>query len=194
KRPLPLVPQRIGIVTSPTGAAIRDIIQVVHRRRANVHLYLYPAHVQGKEAVSDIVQGIAALNAWRPQLDVLIVGRRGGSREDLWGSNGEKVVRGIAAWELPVISAVGHELDYTIADFVADLRAPTPSVAAELVVKSEEELRQPLQTLLARMQTIVQHTLRHAHTALDHLTTCRVLREPHRLGQAPPTHGDDLLL
>jgi len=157
KRPLPLVPQRIGIVTSPTGAAIRDIIQVVHRRRANVHLYLYPAHVQGKEAVSDIVQGIAAS-------------------------------------EIPVISAVGHEIDYTIADFVADLRAPTPSVAAELVVKSEEELRQPLQTLLARMQTVTQHTLRHAHTALEHLMTCRVLREPQRLVEARQQYVDDLLL
>ena len=126
KRPLPLVPQRIGIVTSPTGAAIRDIIQVVHRRRANVHLYLYPAHVQGKEAVPDIVQGIAALNAWRPQLDVLIVGRGGGSLEDLWAFNEEKVARAIAASAIPVISAVGHEIDYTIADFAADLRAPTP--------------------------------------------------------------------
>jgi exodeoxyribonuclease VII large subunit len=194
KRPLPLVPQRIGIVTSPTGAAIRDIIQVVHRRRANVHLYLYPAHVQGKEAVPDIVQGIAALNAWRPQLDVLIVGRGGGSLEDLWAFNEEKVVRAIAASEIPVISAVGHEIDYTIADFVADLRAPTPSAAAELVVKSEEELRQPLQALLARLQTVTQHTLRHAHTALEHLMTCRVLREPHRLIEARQQYVDDLLL
>lgn len=194
KRPLTLVPQRIGIVTSPTGAAIRDIIQVVHRRRANVHLYLYPAHVQGKEAVPDIVQGIAALNAWRPQLDVLIVGRGGGSLEDLWAFNEEKVARAIATSEIPVISAVGHEIDYTIADFVADLRAPTPSVAAELVVKSEEELRRPLQALLARMQTVTQHTLRHAHTALAHLMTCRVLREPHRLVEARQQYVDDLLL
>jgi exodeoxyribonuclease VII large subunit len=188
------VPQRIGIVTSPTGAAIRDIIQVVHRRRANVHLYLYPAHVQGKEAVPDIVQGLAALNAWRPQLDVLIVGRGGGSLEDLWAFNEEKVVRAIAASEIPVISAVGHEIDYTIADFVADLRAPTPSAAAELVVKSEEELRQPLQALLARLQTVIQHTLRHAHTALEHLMTCRVLREPHRLVEARQQYVDDLQL
>ena len=194
KRPLPLVPQRIGVVTSPTGAAIRDIIQVVHRRRAHVHIYLYPAHVQGKEAVPDIVQGIAALNAWRPQLDVLIVGRGGGSLEDLWAFNEEKVVRAIATSEIPIISAVGHEIDYTIADFVADLRAPTPSVAAELVVKSEEELRQPLQALLARMQTVTQHTLRHAHTALEHLMTCRILREPHRLVEARQQYVDDLLL
>jgi exodeoxyribonuclease VII large subunit len=159
-----------------------------------VHLYLYPAHVQGKEAVPDIVQGIAALNAWRPQLDVLIVGRGGGSLEDLWAFNEEKVARAIATSEIPVISAVGHEIDYTIADFVADLRAPTPSVAAELVVKSEEELRRPLQALLARMQTVTQHTLRHAHTALAHLMTCRVLREPHRLVEARQQYVDDLLL
>jgi exodeoxyribonuclease VII large subunit len=194
KRPLPLVPQRIGIVTSPTGAAIRDIIQVVHRRRANVHLYLYPAHVQGKEAVPDIVRGIAALNAWRPQLDVLIVGRGGGSLEDLWAFNEEKVVRAIAASEIPVISAVGHEIDYTIADFVADLRAPTPSAAAELVVRSEEELRQQLLALLARMQTVTQYTVRQAHTALDRIMSCRVLREPHRLVEARQQYADDLML
>ena len=194
KRPLPLVPQRIGIVTSPTGAAIRDIIHVVHRRRANVHLYLYPAHVQGKEAVPDIVRGIAALNAWRPKLDVLIVGRGGGSLEDLWAFNDEKVARAIAASEIPVITAVGHEIDYTIADFVADLRAPTPSAAAELVVKSEAELRQQLQALLARMYTVTQHTVRHARAALDHLMTCRVLREPQRLVEARQQYVDDLML
>lgn len=194
KRPLPLVPQRIGIVTSATGAAIRDIIYVVHRRRANVHLYLYPAHVQGKEAVPDLVRGIAALNAWRPKLDVMIVGRGGGSLEDLWAFNDEKVARAIAASEIPVISAVGHEIDYTIADFVADLRAPTPSAAAEVVVKSEDELRQQLQALLARMQTVAQHTVRHAHTALDRLMTSRILREPHRLVEARQQFIDDLLL
>ena len=194
KRPLPLVPQRIGIVTSATGAAIRDIIHVVHRRRANVHLYLYPAHVQGKEAVPDIVRGIAALNAWRPKLDVMIVGRGGGSLEDLWAFNDEKVARAIAASEIPVISAVGHEIDYTIADFVADLRAPTPSAAAEVVVKSEDELRQQLHALLARMQTVAQHTVRHAHTALDRLMTNRIFREPHRLVEARQQYIDDLLL
>jgi exodeoxyribonuclease VII large subunit len=103
-------------------------------------------------------------------------------------------VRAIATSEIPIISAVGHEIDYTIADFVADLRAPTPSVAAEHVVQSDPELRQPLQALLARMQTVTQHTLRHAHTALEHLMTCRVLREPHRLVEARQQYVDDVLL
>lgn len=194
KRPIPLVPQRIGIVTSSTGAAIRDIIQVIHRRRINVHLYLYPVRVQGKEAVPEIVQAIAALNAFQPQLDVLIVGRGGGSLEDLWAFNEEPVARAIAASDIPVITAIGHEIDYTIADFVADLRAPTPSAAAELVAKSEEELRQQLTALLARMQTVVQHTTRHARTALSRLTTSRMLREPQRLIEARQQYIDDLML
>jgi len=159
-----------------------------------VHLYLYPAHVQGKEAVPDIVRGIAALNAWRPKLDVLIVGRGGGSLEDLWAFNVEEVARAMAASEIPIIAAVGHEIDYTIADFVADLRAPTPSAAAEVVVKSEDELQQQLRALLARMQTVAQHTVRHAHTALDRLMTCRSLREPHRLVEARQQYIDDLML
>lgn len=192
KRPLPLVPQRIGVVTSPTGAAIRDIIQVVQRRRTHVHLYLYPAHVQGREAVPDVVRGIAALNAWQPQLDVLIVGRGGGSLEDLWAFNDEQVVRAIAASAIPVISAVGHEVDYTLADFVADRRAPTPSAAAALVVKSDDELQQQLQALRARMQTVMQQSLRRAATALDRLRTARILREPQRLVEARQQYVDDL--
>ncbi|MGE3539241.1 MAG: exodeoxyribonuclease VII large subunit [Candidatus Tectimicrobiota bacterium] len=194
KRSLPLVPQRIGIVTSPTGAAIRDIVQVVHRRRANVHLYLYPARVQGKEAIPEIVRGIAALNAWEPKLDVLIVGRGGGSLEDLWAFNEERVARAIAASAIPVIAAVGHEIDYTIADFVADLRAPTPSAAAELVVKSEDELRQQLTALQARMQTVMQQTLRRTRSSLERLLNSRVLREPRRLVETRQQYVDDLLL
>jgi exodeoxyribonuclease VII large subunit len=194
KRPLPLVPQRIGIVTSPTGAAIRDIINVVHRRFANVHLYLYPARVQGHEAADEIVQGIAALNAFRPPLDVLIVGRGGGSLEDLWAFNEEKVARAIAASEIPVISAVGHEIDYTIADFIADLRAPTPSAAAELVVRSADELQQQITFLLTRIHTLVQHTMQRARLSLEHLTACRSLREPQRVVESLQQQVDDLML
>ncbi len=194
KRPLPLVPQRIGIVTSPTGAAIRDIIRIVHRRRANVRLYLYPVRVQGQEATQEIVQGIARLNAYTPRPEVLIVGRGGGSLEDLWSFNEEQVARAIAASEIPVISAVGHEIDYTIADFVADLRASTPSAAAELVVKSEEELRQQLNSLVARMHNVVQYRHAQAQQALDHLFNSRPLREPHRFVETLQQQVDDLML
>lgn len=194
KRPLPLVPQRIGIVTSPTGAAIRDIIRVVHRRRANVHLYLYPVRVQGQEAAQEIVQGIARLNAYKPRPEVLIVGRGGGSLEDLWAFNEERVARAIAVSDIPVISAVGHEIDYTIADFVADLRASTPSAAAELVVKSEDELRQQLNSLVARMHTVVQYRHAQAHQALDRLFNSRPLRAPHRFVDTLQQQVDDLML
>jgi exodeoxyribonuclease VII large subunit len=194
KRPIPMVPQCIGIVTSPTGAAIRDIIHVVHRRFASVHLYLYPVRVQGQGAGEEIARAIAACNTFRPQLDVLIVGRGGGSLEDLWAFNEEVVARAIAASEIPVISAVGHEIDYTIADFVADLRAPTPSAAAELVVKSADELRHQLRAYLTRMHTVVQYTLHRAQQSLDHLTDCRSLREPHRLVETLQQQVDDLVL
>jgi exodeoxyribonuclease VII large subunit len=194
KRPLPIVPQRIGIVTSPTGAAIRDIIHVVHRRFANVHLYLYPVRVQGEGAAQEIVQGIEALNAFQPALDVLIVGRGGGSLEDLWAFNEERVARAIAASDIPVISAVGHEIDYTIADFVADLRAPTPSAAAELVVKSADELRQHIASLFTRLSTSVQHSATRARLSLDRLTAYRSLREPHRLVETLQQQVDDLVM
>lgn len=194
KRPLPMVPQQIGIVTSPTGAAIRDIIQIVHRRRANVHLHLYPVRVQGQGAALEIAQAIAALNRYEPRPEVLIVGRGGGSLEDLWAFNEEVVARAIVDSEIPVISAVGHEIDYTIADFVADLRAPTPSAAAELVVKSEEELRQQVNALRARMEAVVQYQLERCHTAFEHLTRSRPLREPHRLVETLQQQVDDLVL
>lgn len=139
KKPLPRLPQKIGIITSPTGAAIRDILKIIHRRFPNVHILLYPVRVQGTGAAQEIAQAIRDLNEW-PQLDVIIVGRGGGSLEDLWAFNEEVVARAIFHSKVPIISAVGHEIDYTIADFVADLRAPTPSAAAELVVQEKEEL------------------------------------------------------
>lgn len=194
KLPLPAMPQRIGIVTSPTGAAIRDIIQVAHRRSAGVHLFLYPVRVQGTEAASEIVRAITALNAFEPSLDVLIVGRGGGSLEDLWAFNDEAVAWAIAGSEIPIIAAVGHETDTTIADFVADLRAPTPSAAAELVVKSAAELNQQAGALLARMHTVTQHTLVRSATALEHLASTRPFRAPHRSVQARQQQVDDLVL
>ncbi len=143
KRPLPVLPQHIGVVTSPTGAAFKDILKVLHQRFANLHILLAPARVQGAGAAEDVAAGIRALNDWsrsHEKLDVLIVGRGGGSLEDLWCFNEEPVVRAIAASEIPVISAVGHQIDTTLSDYAADLRAATPSDAAELVIKSKTEL------------------------------------------------------
>ena len=139
KRPLPALPQHVGVVTSPTGAAIRDILQVLDRRFANLHVVLAPVRVQGAGAGEEIAAAIDLLNA-RGGLDALIVGRGGGSLEDLWCFNEEVVVRAIVRSAIPVISAVGHEIDWTLSDFAADVRAPTPSAAAEMVVKGKDEL------------------------------------------------------
>ena len=150
KRPLPMFPRRVGVVTSPTGAAIRDILNVISRRTRTVHVLFVPAKVQGEGAGRDIARAIRLINQHHRQalaagrledaVDVLIVGRGGGSTEDLWAFNEEEVARAIRASEIPVISAVGHETDFTIADFAADLRAPTPSAAAELVAAHEDEI------------------------------------------------------
>jgi len=168
KRPIPRLPRRIGIVTSPSGAAIRDMLNVIDRRFANVEILIYPARVQGEGAAEEIVAGIAALNA-RGDLDVLIVGRGGGSIEDLWAFNEEIVARAIAASKVPVISAVGHETDFTIADFVSDLRAPTPSAAAELVVAHKAELAQRLDDLTSRLESALSHRVRAGRQRLTFL-------------------------
>src|SRR5262245_60545851 len=137
KRPLPMLPRCIGIVTSPTGAVIQDILRVLQRRYANLGVLIYPARVQGAEAAYEIVQGIRALNKFKG-VDVLMVARGGGSLEDLWPFNDEMVARALATSRVPTLSAVGHETDFTIADFVADQRAPTPSAGAERVVQAKE--------------------------------------------------------
>ena len=151
KRPLPALPRKIGVVTSLDGAAIRDIIKVLRRRYQNAHLVIRPARVQGEDAAVDIARGIKAIGRV-PGVDVIIVGRGGGSIEDLWAFNEEIVARAIALSPVPVISAVGHETDVTIADFVADLRAPTPSAAAELVVSRHEEFFDRIDRLRDRLQ------------------------------------------
>lgn len=178
KRKIPLLPQRIGVVTSPDGAAIRDILTVIRRRFANVEIILYPVKVQGETAKDEIVEGIRFLNENFPHLDVLLVGRGGGSIEDLWAFNEEIVARAIAASKIPVISCVGHEIDYTIADFVADLRAPTPSAAAELVVKSKEDLMHKIENLKIRLLQHVKQILKFYSTKLKNLQESRVLKSP----------------
>src|SRR3989475_5055657 len=151
KRPLPALPRKIGIVTSLDGAAIRDIIKVLGRRYANAHIVIRPARVQGDGAAVEIAQGIRAIGRVAA-VDVVIVGRGGGSIEDLWAFNEEIVARAIARCPVPVISAVGHETDVTIADFVADLRAPTPSAAAEVGVRRHDEFCRRLDGLRDRLR------------------------------------------
>jgi exodeoxyribonuclease VII large subunit len=151
KKPIPFLTQRLGIVTSATGAAIRDIIRVVRERYSNLEIYLCPAKVQGEGAAAEIARGIDTFNAEFP-VDVLIVGRGGGSWEDLWAFNEEVVVRAIFRSHIPVISAVGHEIDVTLADLVADVRAPTPSAAAEMVTQHKEALETLVDKLNQRLQ------------------------------------------
>ncbi len=170
KRPLPALPRKIGIVTSLDGAAVRDIVTVISRRYPNVHLVIRPTRVQGEGAAADIARGLQAVAAV-PGVDVIIVGRGGGSIEDLWAFNEEVVARAIAASPVPVISAVGHETDVTIADFVADLRAPTPSAAAEMVVAGQEEFRARIDRL-ARPRG-VRHARATRAAARDDPPACR---------------------
>lgn len=150
KRPLPLLPTRVGVVTSPTGAAIRDILQVLSRRNSSVQVLVWPARVQGEGAAAEIAEGIEYFSR-SGEVDVVIAGRGGGSYEDLWAFNEEGVARAIFACRVPVISAVGHEIDFTIADFVADHRAPTPSAAAEVVARASVELGERLTGLSGRL-------------------------------------------
>jgi exodeoxyribonuclease VII large subunit len=154
KRTLPRFPRKIGIVTSPSGAAIRDMLRVIGRRFGGLHIVVAPARVQGDGAAAEIARGLDELNALG-DVDVIIVGRGGGSLEDLWAFNEEVVARAIAGSKAPVISAIGHEVDFTIADFVADLRAPTPSAAAELVVREKRTVRESVSDLRTRLEQIV---------------------------------------
>lgn len=175
KRPLPAVPQRVGVVTSASGAAIHDILHVLGRRCAALDVVLYPVRVQGEGAGVEIAGAIDELNRLQAA-DVLIVGRGGGSLEDLWAFNEEAVARAVYRSRIPVISAVGHETDWTICDFVADLRAPTPSAAAELVCASSEELQQRLESLQHRLQQAVRGNLVLLQRRLDGLH--RALHDP----------------
>ncbi|MDT8423477.1 MAG: exodeoxyribonuclease VII large subunit [Desulfuromonadales bacterium] len=175
KRPLPVFPETIGVVTSSTGAALQDILQILRRRGFGGRVLLRSVPVQGETAAGEIVAALADLNR-HAQADVLIVGRGGGSLEDLWAFNEECVARAIAASKIPVISAVGHEIDYTIADFVADLRAPTPSAAAEMVSKSRLELESHLDQLTMRLSASLEGKLQRQRERFNDLTSR--LRQP----------------
>jgi exodeoxyribonuclease VII large subunit len=179
KRPLPVLPRRIGLITSPTGAAVRDFLRVITRRFAGIQVLVSPVHVQGELAVPEIVQALRDLNRLG-DLDVLVLARGGGSLEDLWAFNEEPVARAIAASKIPVISAVGHETDVTIADFVADLRAPTPSAAAELVVREKVHLIAQLESFEGRLHRAARQRVARLAERLQDLARRRVLTDPAR--------------
>ena len=180
KLPIPRLPRRIGIVTSPTGAAIRDMINVLGRRFPYAKVILHPALVQGSGAARTIIDGINYFNETR-SADVLIVGRGGGSMEDLWAFNDEALARCVAASRIPVISAVGHETDFTICDFAASLRAPTPSAAAEIAVPDTEDIKRRLENVNARNRTTIQSRLQRARQTLDSISKTGMLSSPERL-------------
>ena len=177
KKQIPRLPRRVGIITSPTGAAIRDIINVTGRRYPQGELLIFPSLVQGEQAAAYLAGGIRYFNRAR-NVDVIIIGRGGGSIEDLWAFNDERLAREIAASEIPVISAVGHETDFTICDFVADLRAPTPSAAAELVFPDRMALTAELQARLARIGALTLSGVQARRQQLQTLAASRALRSP----------------
>ncbi len=180
KKQLPLLPKSIGIVTSPTGAALRDIITVAKRRHPGIPLILYPVQVQGLEAPGQIVEAIRAFNRLK-NVDVIIAGRGGGSIEELWAFNDEQVVRAIAASTIPIVSAVGHQTDYTLADFAADCRAATPSQAAEIVVPDVYELRRYIKTLHTMLESHIGTYIKQRRQAVSQLRDNKVFTHPEKL-------------
>ncbi|MDF2873837.1 MAG: xseA [Sporomusa sp.] len=180
KQPLKLLPKAVGIITSPTGAALRDIITVAKRRHPGMQLILYPVQVQGLEAPGQIVQAIRAFNSLG-NVDVIIAGRGGGSIEELWAFNNEMVVRAIAESSIPIVSAVGHQTDYTLADFAADRRAATPSQAAELVVPDVYELKRYINTLQTMLESNTRSYLKERRQVLRQLRDNKVFIQPEKL-------------
>ena len=185
-----MIPQRIGIITSPTGAVIRDMLHILKRRFENVHVLLYPARVQGEGAWQEIAQGVEYFNQ-QMRVDVLILGRGGGSLEDLWCFNEEGLARVIYRSKIPIISAVGHETDYTISDFVADLRAPTPSAAAEMVVKDKREIENTIYHLSCRLESQMGQRLQEERNHLSHLR--KILGSPKKAVEGHFLRVDELL-
>ena len=179
KRPIPRFPKAVGIVTSPTGAAIADMLNILHRRAPWIQILIHPVRVQGAGAGAEIAAAIAEFDSGAlPPVDVIVVARGGGSAEDLWEFNDEGVARAIYASSIPVVSAVGHEIDFTIADFVADLRAPTPSAAAELVAPDSDALARRFEQLRAAMERCAREAVRNGQSQLAYLQRSPLFREP----------------
>ena len=193
KKPLPSHPRTVGIITSPAGAAVRDVITVSRRRNPGVRLLLYPVQVQGTAAAGDIAHAIRFMNKHR-LADVLIVGRGGGSMEDLWAFNEEIVVRAVAASEIPVISSVGHETDFTLSDFAADKRAATPSQAAELAVEDTRLLRRQVLDRHQRLGNAIQRMLQQHAGILERLMRSRMLQDPLRITDRAEERLDKALI
>ncbi len=180
KKPLPRIPSVVGLITSPTGAAVRDMIQVMGRRFPYAKILLYPALVQGPDAPESLIRGLEHFDQ-SGCADVVIIGRGGGSIEDLWGFNNEALARRIAAMRIPVISAVGHEVDFTICDFVADRRAPTPSAAAELAVPETRELSRRIENIVGRTELLLMRKIERLRQHMRLLSERRVFSRPEEL-------------
>ena len=180
KQPIPVMPKAIGVVTSPTGAALRDIVTVARRRHGGIPIILVPAQVQGEEAPEQIVRGIELLDR-SGRVDVIVIGRGGGSIEELWAFNDERVVRAVAAAVTPIVSAVGHQTDFTLSDFAADLRAATPSQAAELVVPDRSDLLRRLSSARRRLNQALRHRLIERRLRLERCLQSSLFRRPQEL-------------
>jgi len=192
KRPIPYLPQRVGIITSPTGAAIRDILNVAGRRFSNLEIIIAPAKVQGEGAKEEIKEAIELLNALRTP-EVIVLTRGGGSLEDLWPFNEETVARAIRDSQIPIMSAIGHEIDWTISDFVSDFRAATPSAAAELLIPKKEDLVSNLARFSERMKLALSSKVEFLNETLARLAQSYILREPLNMIAQHEQEIDDIL-
>ena len=191
KKPIPKIPTKVGVVTAPTGAAIKDIISTIKRRWPLTEIYLFPALVQGSDAKEDIVRQIKKADTYN--LDTLIVGRGGGSIEDLWAFNEEIVARAIFECNTPVISAVGHEIDFTIADFVADLRAPTPTGAAEMAVPQVSDVERLLNQITIRLENTILNKVKNNRRKLEDIKNSNIFKNPIMIYQTKEMIFDSLI-
>ncbi|MBI3192956.1 MAG: exodeoxyribonuclease VII large subunit [Ignavibacteriae bacterium] len=191
KKPIPQYPERIGIVTSPTGAALQDMLNIISRRFPSVEVILYPVNVQGTGAAEEIAEAIHNFNKFG-EIDVMIIGRGGGSLEDLWAFNEEVVARAVFASKIPVVSAIGHEIDFTIADFVADLRAPTPSAAAELVVPNKNEVAENIINYYYSLEQYLGYTIQSHLETIESLLKSYAFNRPLDLLRQYSQRSDEL--